>query len=230
MITTTSLTKTYGKRESTFQALTNVTLELPEGGSIAIIGKSGSGKSTLMHVLSGLDRATSGTVHIGEHAVSSMKRVERDRFRSQTIGFIFQSFFVSPNETCQQNVELALEIARIPRKERAKRSLAALDAVGLLEKAKQRASTLSGGQKQRLAIARAIVNNPRYLFCDEPTGNLDSATGQQVIELLFKLNKDLGTTLIVVTHDEDLASLCDTRLTMKDGLVVSQTTAKTKKK
>lgn len=230
MITTSSLTKTYGKRESTFKALTNVSLELPEGGSIAIIGKSGSGKSTLMHVLSGLDRATSGTVQIGEHAVSSMKKVQRDRFRSETIGFIFQSFFVSANESCQQNVELALEIARVPRKERSARALAALEAVGLGDKAKQRASTLSGGQKQRLAIARAIVNNPRYLFCDEPTGNLDSATGEQVVQLLFKLNKDLGTTLIIVTHDEDLAALCETRLAMKDGMVVSQASAKPKKK
>lgn len=220
MITATNLTKTYGKGEAAFNALSNVSVELPEGGSIAIIGKSGSGKSTLMHILSGLDRATEGTVTIGDTQVSGMKPKERDKFRSSKIGFIFQSFFVSPNESCLDNVLLAQEIARMPRADRVKNATNALKAVGL-ENLKQRASTLSGGQRQRLAIARAIVNKPAYLFCDEPTGNLDSATGKQVIDLLFDLNKTLGTTLFIVTHDHDLAALCDTQVSMKDGKITS---------
>lgn len=220
MIEVQNVTKTYGKKKNVFTALDDVSFEVPDGASVAIVGKSGSGKSTLMHVMSGLDRANEGEVLIGDKNILTFKQKDVDKFRSQQMSFIFQSFFVQGNESCYNNVSLPLEIARVPLRRRKAKIEKALDAVGLLDKKKQRARDLSGGQKQRLAIARAIVNEPSILFADEPTGNLDSVTGATIEKLLFNYNKKNGTTLIVVTHDIDLAKRCDMQVYIKDGKVV----------
>ena len=220
MIEVQGVTKTYGKKKNIFTALDNVSFEIPDGASVAIVGKSGSGKSTLMHVMSGLDRANEGEVLIGGDNILTFKPKDVDKFRSEQMSFIFQSFFVQGNESCYNNVSLPLEIARVPLRRRKAKIEKALDAVGLLDKKKQRARDLSGGQKQRLAIARAIVNEPTILFADEPTGNLDSVTGATIEKLLFNYNKKKGTTLIVVTHDIDLAKRCDMQVYIKDGKVV----------
>lgn len=223
MIQVTAITKTYGKKNNAFQALKDVSLTVPDGASVAIIGKSGSGKSTLMHAMSGLDRPESGQIVIDGQDILSLKQKAVDEFRSKTIGFIFQSFYVQGNETCFDNVSLPLEIAKVPSVQRKTLVEQALAKVDLTDKTKERAKNLSGGQKQRLAIARAIVNNPKIIFADEPTGNLDTATGELIENLLFNYNKENGTTLIIVTHDTDLANKCDIQIHIKDGHIEKPT-------
>lgn len=223
MIELKNVTKIYGKKKNQFTALKNVSLTIPTGASVAILGKSGSGKSTLMHAISGLDKPQKGQVIIDGQNILQLKSKRVDEFRAKKIGFIFQSFFVQGNESVIDNVSLPLEIARLPRKKRAHRINVALKAVDLYDKRKNRAKDLSGGQKQRLAIARAIVGDPQILFADEPTGNLDSETGAKVEELLFDYNKQKGVTLIVVTHDADLAKKCDHQIIIKDGRIEKST-------
>lgn len=220
MIEIAHLSKVYGKKQNEFTALEAINLTIDDGMSVAIVGKSGSGKSTLMHVMSGLDRASSGTITVDGQDISRLKNRALDEFRAEKIGFIFQSFFVQANETCLQNVLLPLEIDRTSRADRKAMALEALEQVELGDKASSKAMNLSGGQKQRLAIARAIVSRPSIIFADEPTGNLDSATGDKVEELLFGFNKRLGSTLIIVTHDDDLAKKCDIQVHLKDGRIV----------
>ena len=221
MIELKNITKTYGKKQNAFLALDNINLTIPDGASVAILGKSGSGKSTLMHAMSGLDRPEQGEVIIDGEDILKLKTKQVDQFRAQKIGFIFQSFFVQANETVSDNVSLPLEIADVPFGIRKKKIRAALESVDLLEKIGSKAKNLSGGQKQRLAVARAIVNEPQIIFADEPTGNLDSVTGDKVEAMLFGYNKKNGVTLIIVTHDPDLASKCDIQVNIKDGRVES---------
>ncbi len=221
MIELKDISKTYGKKQNIFYALKNVNVKIPDGKSVAIIGKSGSGKSTTMHIMSGLDHPNQGSVIIDGEDIARLKQKKIDRFRSEKIGFIFQSFFVQGNESVYDNVSLPLEIANVPRGKRRARIHEALKAVELDDKAKNKAKDLSGGQKQRLAIARAIVNEPQIIFADEPTGNLDSLTGEKVEELLFGYNRDKNVTLIIVTHDQELAAKCDMQVNIKDGEVVS---------
>ena len=229
MIELKNVTKVYGKKKNQFMALKNVSLTIPTGASVAILGKSGSGKSTLMHAISGLDKPQKGQVIIDGQDILQLKPKRVDEFRAKKIGFIFQSFFVQGNESVIDNVSLPLEIARVPRKKRAQKINAALKAVDLYDKRKNRAKDLSGGQKQRLAIARAIVSDPQIIFADEPTGNLDSETGAKVEELLFDYNKQKGVTLIIVTHDADLAKKCDYQIIIKDGRVEKSTVPEEKK-
>jgi putative ABC transport system ATP-binding protein len=212
-----NISKTYGKKRNAFKALKDVSFTIPDGASVAILGKSGSGKSTLMHVMSGLDRPETGEIIVDGESILKLKQKKVDAFRAHKIGFIFQSFFVQANESCYDNVSLPLEIANISKRARKRQVEAALKSVELLDKKKSRARDLSGGQKQRLAIARAIVNTPQVLFADEPTGNLDSVTGATIEDLLFTYNKQQGVTLIIVTHDAELAAKCDIRLHIKDG-------------
>lgn len=219
MIELNNVTKIYGKKKNQFVALNDVSLKIPTGVSVAILGKSGSGKSTLMHAISGLDRPQQGRVIIDGQDILQLKQKQVDEFRAKKIGFIFQSFFVQGNESVEDNVSLPLEIAQMPQKMREAKINEALMAVDLYEKHKSRAKDLSGGQKQRLAIARAIVGDPQIIFADEPTGNLDSETGAKIEELLFNYNKQKGATLIVVTHDDDLAKKCDYQIRIKDGQI-----------
>ena len=217
MIEVQGVTITYGKKKNIFTALDDVSFTIPTGASVAIIGKSGSGKSTLMHVMSGLDRPEQGKIVIDGENILTFKQKAVDKFRSNEMSFVFQSFFVQGNESCYNNVSLPLEIAGVPLRKRRALIMGALKAVELDDKVKSRAKDLSGGQKQRLAIARAIVTKPKILFADEPTGNLDSTTGATIERLLFNYNKQNGTTLIVVTHDVDLAKKCDMQVFIKDG-------------
>lgn len=230
MIEVVNVTKTYGKKDSAFTALNDVSLNIKEGATVAIIGKSGSGKSTLMHIMSGLDTPSDGHISVSGTILSQMKAKQMDVFRAESMSFIFQAFFVEGNQTCYQNVMLPLEIAEVRGRDRKQRVLEALEAVDLAEKVNSKARNLSGGQKQRLAIARAIVNKPKLIFADEPTGNLDSATGDKIIDLLFNINKSIGSTLVIVTHDNDLATRCQMQVRLKDGRVESITGSAVKAK
>ena len=219
MIKVKNITKTYGKKNNKFKALDDVSFEISDGASVAIIGKSGSGKSTLMHAMSGLDRPEKGEVFIDGINILSMKQKKIDDFRANKMSFIFQSFFVQGNETSYQNVGLPLEISEVAIKKRNNLISQALKKVDLTDKKKSKANELSGGQKQRLAIARAIVNDPKIIFADEPTGNLDSVTSSLIENTLFSYNKEKGVTLIIVTHDQDLANKCDMQINIKDGRI-----------
>jgi putative ABC transport system ATP-binding protein len=219
MITVKNLNKTYNPKKNPVQALININFEILENKKVAVVGRSGSGKSTLMQVMSTLDKADSGEVLIEQTNVLQFKPKQLDKFRAEKIGFIFQNFYVDDTQTCLANISLPLEILGVARSKRKRLSLEALKRVGLENKAKFLASELSGGQRQRLAIARAIVNQPKILFADEPTGNLDSQTGWQIIQTLFDLTNHLGTTLIIVTHDTTLANMCDIIFEMKDGTI-----------
>lgn len=220
-ISTEKLTKTYGKGDSLFHALQDISLDIKQGESVAIIGKSGSGKTTLMHLLALMDVPTNGKVLIGQQDASEMSNNKRDKLRNETFGFVFQQFFLNGNSSVLENVILPLKIGGVSSRERKQRGLEVLKAVDLEEKANSKAADLSGGQKQRVVIARALINEPQIIFADEPTGNLDSNTGALIEDLLFQLNKENGISLIIVTHDEDLARRCDRQLYIKDGKLLS---------
>ncbi len=212
--------KSYGRGQNRFDALRGVSFDLREGESVAIVGKSGSGKSTLMHLLALLDAPTSGSIELEGVDTRGLKGSRLNRVRNRTFGFVFQQFFLTGDASVLENVTLPLTIAGSSRAERRRRGLAALEQLELDDKAKSKAVDLSGGQKQRVVIARALVNSPRIIFADEPTGNLDSQTGAVVEDILFTLNREHGITLLVVTHDDDLAARCDRRIYIRDGLVV----------
>ncbi len=214
------VTKVYGKGDNAVEALRGIDLDIRSGEAIAIIGRSGSGKSTLAHVMATLDRPTSGKVLINGSEVGRRSRCASNRLRNQEIGFVFQQFFMNARDSVLDNVMLPMVIAGIRPKLRRKRALDALETVGLLDKAYARASDLSGGQKQRVCIARAIVNKPSIILADEPTGNLDTATSRVVEDMLFRLNQERGITLVIVTHDPDLAQRCGRQVRIADGQVV----------
>lgn len=220
IIEVNKLSKIYGKGEAAFKALNNVNLSINEGEVVAVIGKSGSGKSTLLHLAALLDAPTKGSVSISGTDVSKLHRKQIDTMRNELFGFVFQQFFLNANDTVLNNVILPLKIRGVKASERKKLGMKALRSVELEEKANSKAINLSGGQKQRVAIARALVNNPKVIFADEPTGNLDTVTGKKIEDLLFKLNKDNGITLIFVTHDEDLARRCNRQIVIRDGQIV----------
>jgi putative ABC transport system ATP-binding protein len=226
MIELWSVSKRYGKKQNEFTALSNINVTVPDGKTVAIIGKSGSGKSTMMHLLGGLDTPTDGDIAVNGKHLGKLKRKAMDRFRGHDLGFVFQSFFIEGNQTCYQNVALPLEINSTPRRKRRRLIESALAQVELIDKIDVKAKNLSGGQKQRLAIARAIVHSPSVILADEPTGNLDSSTGEKIIRLLFGLHKKLGSTLVIVTHDPDLAARCDVQIAIKDGKLQKITESK----
>ncbi|MFP7832510.1 ABC transporter ATP-binding protein [Marisediminicola sp. LYQ134] len=212
--------KSYGTGQNRFDALKGVSFDIREGESVAIVGKSGSGKSTLMHLLALLDVPGSGSIALEGTDAATLRGSRLNKTRNKTFGFVFQQFFLTGNTSVLDNVVLPLTIAGVGSSERKRRGLAALEQLELADKAGNKAANLSGGQKQRAVIARALVNNPRIIFADEPTGNLDTATGAVVEDILFGLNREHGITLIVVTHDEDLAARCDRRILIRDGLIV----------
>jgi putative ABC transport system ATP-binding protein len=220
LISVTDVHKSYGRGANRFDALRGVSLDIREGESVAILGKSGSGKSTLMHLLALLDQPTSGRIDLEGTDTRTLRGRALNRTRNRTFGFVFQQFFLTSGTTVLDNVMLPMKIAGVGRRERKRRAMATLAQLELDDKARNKALDLSGGQKQRTVIARALVNDPRIIFADEPTGNLDSNTGAVVEDILFGLNREHGITLIVVTHDEDLAARCDRRILIRDGLIV----------
>lgn len=222
VLETENLVKVYGRGAARFDALKGLTFEIHDGESVAIVGKSGSGKSTLMHLLALLDAPTAGVVALEGSPVSQLDPKKVSRLRNETFGFVFQQFFLNPHQTVLDNVTLPLKIGGWGRSERNARGMEVLEQLEIADKAKNRAVDLSGGQKQRVCIARALVNRPSVIFADEPTGNLDTSTSAVVEDILFGLHRDQGITLVVVTHDEELAGRCERRLKMQDGLIVAE--------
>jgi len=215
------LTKTYGVGDAAFQALKGIDLTIQRGEFVAIMGPSGSGKSTLMNVLGCLDTPTAGSYHYQGIAVETLTANERSLLRRYALGFVFQGFNLLARTSSLDNVELPLLYRGVSRKNRHEQAVAALTSVGLPTKLRSTPAELSGGQQQRVAIARAIVTEPSTLFADEPTGNLDSVTTGDVMELLTRLNKDRGITVLVVTHDDHVATFARRTVLIKDGLIES---------
>jgi putative ABC transport system ATP-binding protein len=217
-----ALTRSYlsGGREIT--VLRDVAFELEAGGFLAITGPSGSGKSTLLGLLAGLDRPTRGRVVLDGRDLSLLSEDERALVRAEAVGFVFQSFHLIPTLTAQENVQVPLELRGEDGRERARELLSR---VGLAERAHHYPAQLSGGEQQRVAIARAFAHRPKILFADEPTGNLDAANGQNVVALLGEMNRELGTTLVLVTHEADLAGRARRVIRLRDGALVEDTAA-----
>jgi len=215
------LSKHYGSGANRFDALSDINLSVRAGECVAIVGKSGSGKSTLMHLLALLDTPSAGQVRIHGTDARTLSTRHLNRLRNKEFGFVFQQFFLNAQQTVLDNVTLPLMIAGMRRAARRARALEVLDALGMAEKATAKSVTLSGGQKQRAVIARALASEPSVIFADEPTGNLDTATGTSVVDMLFALNRDTNLTLVIVTHDEELAARCDRQVVLRDGRIVS---------
>ncbi|MDI6100020.1 ABC transporter ATP-binding protein [Actinoplanes sp. NEAU-A12] len=213
-----NVSRTYQLDGVSVDALRGVSLTVETGDYVAIVGTSGSGKSTLMHLLGGLDRPTGGTLLIGGRDVARLTPDEMAELRNTTIGFVFQSFHLLARTTAQDNVGLPLVYRGVGRRERRERAAAMLDRVGLGHRVTHRPNQMSGGEQQRVAIARALVTGPSVLLADEPTGNLDSATGQSVLALLETLNAD-GVAVVLVTHDREVAARAHRQIRMKDGLI-----------
>jgi len=208
--------------ESVIRAVNDVSLTVPTGEFLALLGSSGSGKSTLLNLIAGLDRPTSGSVIAEGQDLSKMSSLELARYRRQTVGMVFQSFNLLPRMTLEENVELPLRLAEVDRSERAARVREALERVGLEKRIGHRPSELSGGEQQRTAIARALVNRPKILLADEPTGNLDSATGESILTLLREIQENPGMTIVMVTHESTLAQRFAGRFAvMGDGKLLS---------
>lgn len=215
-----NITRIYGGKDEACKALDGISFTVKKGESVAIIGKSGSGKSTLMHILACLDKPTSGQLFINSQEVSQMSPKELEKLRGESFGFVFQQFFLNPNDTVLENVILPLKIiGKDSKKIREEKAINMLNEVDILNKKNNKSKNLSGGQKQRVCIARALVSSPQIIFADEPTGNLDSTNGEIIEKILFDLNKK-GITLILVTHDPDLAKKCQRQIMIKDGKIV----------
>jgi putative ABC transport system ATP-binding protein len=222
MLTAKNIVKTYESGADRFTALDNVSLNIAPDDCLAVTGKSGSGKSTLMHLLACLDSPTSGDILFEGARISELSQKQLNIFRNQTFGFIFQQFFLSGRESVLENVIMPLKIRGISKKERRAKAHHYLEVVGLQDKAKKYAKDLSGGEKQRVCIARAMVSEPKVIFADEPTGNLDSYTSEMIENELFALNASHKIALIIVTHDNDLAKKCSRRIELKDGCIVAE--------
>ena len=222
MLRCASLTKTYLSGGRPLTVLNNITLEVEPGAFVAVLGPSGSGKTTLLGLLAGLDRPTSGTVHLDGEELGMLDEDRRARLRAEKVGFVFQSFQLIPTLTALENVQVPLEL----RGERsAARAAELLERVGLGDRAGHYPAQLSGGEQQRVALARAFSTRPRVLFADEPTGNLDAVTGATIIDLMSELNRDLRTTLVLVTHDLDLASRARRTIRLAGGRLVGDSAA-----
>jgi putative ABC transport system ATP-binding protein len=219
-----NLTKSYGLGDAVFQALKGINLTIHQGEFVAIMGPSGSGKSTLMNVLGCLDIATSGSYQYQGIAVQELNADQRSLLRRYALGFIFQGFNLLARTSSLENVELPLLYRGLSRQDRHEKAIAALTSVGLPTKLRSTPAELSGGQQQRVAIARAIVTEPSTLFADEPTGNLDSVTTGDIMELLARLNQDRGITVLMVTHDDHVATCAKRRVVIKDGVIESDHT------
>ena len=218
----TNVTKSFAQSRGRVTALSDVTLSIPDGQMLAIQGPTGGGKSTLLQMLGALEKPTSGSVELGEDSISSLPDSKLASIRATEIGFVFQGFNLIPTLTAQENVETALAPLGLPANERRERAASALADVGLSDRASHRPAELSGGQQQRVAIARALVKDPSVLLADEPTGNLDEETRDEIMDLLEGLWRDKGLTLIIVTHDSAVAKRAERRIHIKQGKVTEK--------
>jgi putative ABC transport system ATP-binding protein len=223
MIKAVNVTRHYQMGQSVIRAVDGVDLEIGSGEFTALLGTSGSGKSTFMNLIAGLDRPTSGSILVGDRDLAKMTPEELARYRRHTVGMVFQSFNLVPTMTLKENVELPMRFAEVERHEREGRVQEALQHVGLAKRYSHRPSELSGGEQQRAALARALVNRPKILLADEPTGNLDSKTGVEIMNLIRELNESLGMTIVMVTHERPLAEQYVRRMVfLGDGKVLSE--------
>lgn len=213
------LRKVYETGRLRVEALKGVDLDVQEGEMLAVMGPSGCGKTTLLNCLSGLDDVTAGKVLIEGRDLAAMRDLDRTRLRSRRMGFVFQSFNLLPVLTAQENVELPLLVSGVDPKTARARAAAALEQVGLSDQVSHRPKELSGGQQQRVTIARSLVNEPAIIWADEPTGNLDTQNGQEILDLLHRLNKELGQTYVIVTHDDAIAKSCHRIVHMESGAI-----------
>lgn len=220
-----NLSKTYQSGDRSLTVLKDVNFDVAAGESLAIVGPSGSGKTTLLGLCAGLDNATEGQISLCGTVLGNLDEDQRAAIRNQSVGFVFQNFQLIPTLTALENIMIPAELQG--RKDARQNALSLLDKVGLKDRANHYPSQLSGGEQQRIAMARAFCNEPSILFADEPTGNLDEATGQLVEDLLFELNKEMGTTLIIVTHDLELAAKTARIIQLKGGQLVSDSPSKT---
>jgi len=220
MIELINIIKTYRMGEVDITVLSGVSLSVQQGELIAIMGPSGSGKSTIMNILGCLDRPTSGSYRFENREISAMTDDELASIRNVKIGFVFQTFNLLPRFTALKNVEVPLIYSGVPARLRKERAIPMLQQVGLSERMHHKPTELSGGQQQRVAIARALVNHPPLLLADEPTGNLDSRSGDEILKILIGLNKE-GVTIVIVTHDLSVAERCNRTITVKDGLIMN---------
>ena len=220
IIQTTDLRKSFEFGDVVVHALRGVSIEVPQGQFVAVIGKSGSGKSTFMNILGCLDRPTSGAYRLDGRDVSESSADERAELRSEQIGFVFQAFNLIPRTSALENVELPLVYSGATVSEQRARALAALERVGLGDRARHHPSQLSGGEQQRVAIARSLVNRPRLLLADEPTGNLDTKTSVEIMAIIEELNREQGITVVLVTHEPEIAAYADRILTFRDGEII----------
>ncbi len=219
MIQLSNITKIYRMGEVDITVLSGVSLSIKRGEFIAIMGPSGSGKSTLMNIVGCLDRPTSGVYRFETKEISTLSNDELACVRNVKIGFVFQTFNLLPSFSALKNVEMPLIYSGIPARERRVRAMPLLEKVGLSERMHHKPTELSGGQQQRVAIARALINNPPLLLADEPTGNLDSRSGEEILDILSGLNIQ-GVTIIIVTHDQNVAARCKRRIHLKDGMII----------
>jgi ABC-type lipoprotein export system ATPase subunit len=220
-IRTEDVRRHYQMGDSLIRAVDGVSLDVGTGEFVALLGTSGSGKSSLLNLIAGLDRPTSGAVHVQDRDLARLSRQELSKYRLRTVGMVFQSFNLIPSMTVVENVELPLRFAEIDRNQREARAREALERVGLTSRVRHRPTELSGGEQQRTALARALINRPRLLLADEPTGNLDSRTGTEILNLIRECNRDLGMTVVMVTHERTLAERYAGRLVfLADGKLV----------
>jgi len=220
MIKLDNIKKHFKLGGETIRAVNDVSIEVEEGEFVAILGESGSGKSTLMNLIGGLDDANSGRIEVDCDDISEYGDKEMAKFRNQKIGFIFQTFNLQPTLTALENVELPLKFSNVPKKERVKMAKTALKEVGLGKRYNHKPGEMSGGERQRVSVARAIANKPKVILADEPTGNLDSATGQSIMQLLKKLNRENGITIVLITHSKEHATFAERKYKLKDGKLV----------
>lgn len=223
MLKVERLTKSYATHAGELTVLKEVGFELPAGATLAIVGPSGSGKTTLLGLCAGLDRPTSGEVRVAGVSIGGLTEDQRARVRNDHVGFVFQNFQLIPTLTALENVLVPLELRGAGGPEAEREAQGLLERVGLAERTDHYPVQLSGGEQQRVALARAFINAPKILFCDEPTGNLDGDTAHTVVDLIFGLNRERGTTLVLVTHDLELAQRCHRILRLKHGAVISDT-------
>jgi putative ABC transport system ATP-binding protein len=216
MIRVENISKIYGEGESAVKALDNVSLEIPTGKFIAIIGKSGSGKSTLLNLIGGIDKVTSGKIYSNDICLNELDNNQLSDYRNKNIGFVFQAFYLEPSFTVLENVEMPLIIAGMDKKDRREKAIEIINQLDLKDKTNKKANTLSGGQKQRVSIARALVHSPNLILADEPTGNLDSKNGAEVMAILREISKK-GKTVILVTHNMEDAQKADYIIEVVDG-------------